>query len=46
LAAYVPGQKISKPTRLANGDKIKIGAASLVFRSFGRFGTTQSEVTE
>jgi DNA-binding winged helix-turn-helix (wHTH) protein len=40
------GERISKRTRLENGDKIKIGAASLTFRSFGRLGTTQSEVAE
>ena len=43
---YVRGERISKRTRLENGDKIKIGAASLTFRCFGRLGTTQSEVAE
>ncbi|MEP6993712.1 MAG: FHA domain-containing protein [Acidobacteriota bacterium] len=41
---YVGGQRIASPTKLANGDKIKIGAASLIFRSFRGLGTTQSEV--
>ena len=41
---YVSDQRIERPTRLSNGDKIKIGAASLVFRSFRGLGTTQSEV--
>ena len=43
---YVNGLRIEGPTKLANGDKIKIGSASLVFRSFRGLGTTQSEVSE
>ena len=42
---HVNGERIEKPTKLGNGDKIKIGAASLVFRCFRGLGTTQSEVS-
>jgi DNA-binding winged helix-turn-helix (wHTH) protein len=42
---FVNGKRIEGPTKLANGDKIKIGSASLVFRSFRGLGTTQSEVS-
>jgi DNA-binding winged helix-turn-helix (wHTH) protein len=41
---YVGGKRIAASTPLVNGDKIKIGAASLVFRSFRGLGSTQSEV--
>jgi len=41
---YVRGQRIAVPTELFDGDRIKIGAASLVFRSFQGLGSTQSEV--
>ncbi len=41
---YVGGLRIAQPTPLSNGDRIKIGAASLIFRSFRGLGTTQSEV--
>jgi DNA-binding winged helix-turn-helix (wHTH) protein len=41
---YVGGQRIADATVLSNGDRIKIGAASLVFRSFRGLGSTQSEV--
>jgi DNA-binding winged helix-turn-helix (wHTH) protein len=41
----VGGERISSVTKLSNGDKIKIGAASLVFRSFRGLGSTQSEVS-
>jgi DNA-binding winged helix-turn-helix (wHTH) protein len=39
----VGGEHISKPRALANGDKIKVGAASLLFRSFQGLGSTQAE---
>ena len=39
----VGGERIEKPRPLANGDKIKVGAASLVFRSFRGLGSTQAE---
>jgi DNA-binding winged helix-turn-helix (wHTH) protein len=42
---WVNGKKIDGSARLANGDKIKIGSASLVFRSFRGLGTTQSETS-
>jgi pSer/pThr/pTyr-binding forkhead associated (FHA) protein len=42
---YVGGERIAKPRRLENGDKIKIGAASLEFRSFRGLGSTQSEIS-
>jgi DNA-binding winged helix-turn-helix (wHTH) protein len=42
---WVNGKRLDGPTRLANGDKIKIGSASLVFRAFRGLGTTQSEVS-
>jgi DNA-binding winged helix-turn-helix (wHTH) protein len=42
---YVRGVRIASVTKLANGDTIKIGAASLVFRSFRGLGSTQSEVS-
>jgi pSer/pThr/pTyr-binding forkhead associated (FHA) protein len=41
----VNGERISSPTPLANGDRIKIGAASLVFRCSRRLGTTESEMS-
>jgi DNA-binding winged helix-turn-helix (wHTH) protein len=40
----VNGERISSPRPLANGDRIKIGAASLVFRCSRRLGTTESEM--
>jgi DNA-binding winged helix-turn-helix (wHTH) protein len=42
---YVNGKRVEAPTRLASGDKIKVGSASLVFRSFRGLGTTQSEAS-
>ena len=42
---YVGDKRIEQPTKLSNGDRIKIGAASLVFRCFRGLGTTQSEVS-
>ena len=42
---YVGGERIEKPRPLANGDKIKIGAASLLYRSFHGLGSTQSEIS-
>ena len=41
---YVGGLRISELTPLSNGDRIKIGAASLIFRSFRGLGSTESEV--
>ena len=41
---HLKGQKLVAPALLANGDTIKIGAASLKFRSFRRTGTTQPEL--
>jgi pSer/pThr/pTyr-binding forkhead associated (FHA) protein len=41
---YVGGKLVAAPTAPSNGDKIKIGAASIVFRSFRGLGSTQSEV--
>jgi DNA-binding winged helix-turn-helix (wHTH) protein len=41
---YVGGLRIAEPTPLSNGDRIKIGAASLIFHSFRGLGTTKSEV--
>jgi DNA-binding winged helix-turn-helix (wHTH) protein len=42
---FVQGRRIEKPTALSNGDRIKIGAASLVFSSYRGLGSTQSEVS-
>ena len=42
---YVGGERISKVRRLENGDKIKIGGASLVFRCFHGLESTQSEIS-
>ncbi len=42
---YVGGNRIEGPTKLSNGDKIKIGAANLVYRCFRGLGTTQSGVS-
>jgi DNA-binding winged helix-turn-helix (wHTH) protein len=41
---YLAGRRIDSPVRLKNGDRIKIGAASLVFKSFRKAGTTESQV--
>ena len=41
---YLGGRRIDSPARLKNGDQIKIGAASLVFKSFRKAGTTESQV--
>jgi DNA-binding winged helix-turn-helix (wHTH) protein len=40
----VNGEPVTFPGRLSNGDRIKIGAASLVFRCSRRLGTTESEM--
>jgi DNA-binding winged helix-turn-helix (wHTH) protein len=40
----VNGEPVTSPRPLANGDRIKIGAASLVFRCSRRLGTTESEM--
>jgi len=42
----VNGERVSSPRPLANGDRIKIGAASLVFRCSRRLGTTESEMRQ
>lgn len=39
----VNGERVSSSTPLANGDRIKIGAASLVYRCSRRLGTTEAE---
>jgi DNA-binding winged helix-turn-helix (wHTH) protein len=41
----VNGERITSPTPLVNGDRIKIGAASLVFRCSRKLGTTESEIS-
>lgn len=43
---YLGGRRIDCPVRLKNGDRIKIGAASLVFKSFRKAGTTESQVED
>jgi DNA-binding winged helix-turn-helix (wHTH) protein len=40
----VNGEPVTSPRPLENGDRIKIGAASLVFRCSRRLGTTESEM--
>ncbi len=42
---YVEGERIQTPRRLASGDRIKVGAAILVFRCFRGLGSTQSEAS-
>jgi DNA-binding winged helix-turn-helix (wHTH) protein len=42
---YLDDQRIGGPSRLANGSRIKIGAAKLVFRCFRGLGSTQSETS-
>jgi DNA-binding winged helix-turn-helix (wHTH) protein len=39
----VNGERISSPRPLANGDRIKVGAASLVYRCSRKMGTTEAE---
>ena len=39
------GERITTSVALANGDRIKVGAASLVFHCSRRLGTTESEMT-
>jgi DNA-binding winged helix-turn-helix (wHTH) protein len=41
----VNGERISSLTPLSNGDRIKIGAASLVYRCSRKIGTTEAETT-
>jgi len=41
---YLGRRRVALPTRLSNGDQIKMGEARLVFRCFGKMGTTESEV--
>jgi hypothetical protein len=40
---YLDDQRIEGPSLLANGSRIKIGGAKLVFRSYRGLGSTQSE---
>jgi DNA-binding winged helix-turn-helix (wHTH) protein len=40
----VNGEPVTSPRPLENGDRIKIGAAALVFRCSRRLGTTESEI--
>lgn len=40
---FLDGQKLTSPARLSNGNRIKIGAASLVFRCSRKMGTTRTE---
>ena len=40
---FLEDRKLTAPTRLASGDRIKIGAALLVFRSFNKMGSTRTE---
>ena len=42
----VNGEPVTSERPLANGDRIKIGAASLVFRCSRRLGTTESEMRQ
>jgi DNA-binding winged helix-turn-helix (wHTH) protein len=39
------GERVTASAPLANGDRIKIGAASLVFRCSRRMGTTEAETS-
>ncbi len=41
---YLGDRRVAVPTHLSNGDQIKMGEARLVFRCFGKMGTTESEV--
>jgi len=41
---YLGDRRVALPTHLSNGDQIKMGEARLVFRCFGKIGTTESEV--
>jgi DNA-binding winged helix-turn-helix (wHTH) protein len=40
---FLNGQKVTAPVRLSSGNRIKVGAASLVFRSSRKMGTTRTE---
>ena len=40
----VNGERINSPRPLSNGDRIKIGAASLVYRCSRKLGTTEAEM--
>ncbi|MFY9552392.1 MAG: FHA domain-containing protein, partial [Thermoanaerobaculia bacterium] len=42
---YVDGNRVEAPAKLADGSRIKIGAAKLVFRCFRGLGSTQSEAS-
>jgi DNA-binding winged helix-turn-helix (wHTH) protein len=39
----VNGERVNSPRALSNGDRIKIGAASLVYRCSRKMGTTEAE---
>jgi DNA-binding winged helix-turn-helix (wHTH) protein len=41
----VNGERINSPRPLSNGDRIKIGAASLVYRCSRKLGTTEAELS-
>jgi hypothetical protein len=40
---FLEGQKVTSPARLADGNRIKVGGASLLFRCLRRMGTTRTE---
>jgi DNA-binding winged helix-turn-helix (wHTH) protein len=40
---FLNGQKVTSPVRLSNGNRIKVGAASLVFHCSRKMGTTRTE---
>jgi DNA-binding winged helix-turn-helix (wHTH) protein len=40
---FLEGQKVTSPARLADGNRIKVGGASLLFRCLRRIGTTRTE---
>jgi len=42
---YLDDQRIEGPSLLANGSRIKVGAAKLVFRCYRGLGSTQSETS-
>ena len=40
---FLDGQKVTSPVRLSSGNRIKVGAASLVFRCSREMGSTRTE---
>jgi DNA-binding winged helix-turn-helix (wHTH) protein len=42
---YLREERISAPAKLASGDRMKVGAATLVFRRSRPLGTTESEIS-